>query len=254
MDQFHHDVLRKIRLFQSIIQDYRDDLKHLRIYNSFETYYGKNYLRIYFELEIKDDSSKRWEFSERYTKDIHYYTNENYISFHLPERNRDLTDQELRNKPQELHYEWITNLFEWLNYNHQDSPKLIIEDFVSQLDLKREEEKASEVYEIKNTQLFDSFKDIKIQENQLLVINEYHNSFRIGRVLKSDSVYFKLAEVKKDLTNGKKEIHYVNMDKIYAIIEPKELDAKITKEIILDHVQNYIHFNGLKYIRPKELW
>lgn len=252
MYQLHYDIMHKIMLHQRIINDFRDEIKHLRIYNTFETFYGKNYLRIYFELEIKTTSSKQSEFYDRYNKDIHYYTNENYISFYLPERTRDLTDLELRNKEEELHYDWICNLFEWYNYEKQ--PKIIIERFISQLDEKLKSEEREKDYYSKRSLILDSLKDIVIQENNLLVINEYGDNFRMGRVLKTNSNNIKLIEVKKDLSNGKREINYVSIYNIYAIIETKELDIKVNKDIIIDKVKNQTNFNGLMYIRPKELW
>jgi len=252
MYQLHYDILHKIMLHQRIINDFRNEIKHLRIYNTLEDFYGKSYLRIYFELEINTTSSKQSEFYDRYNKDVSYYSNQNYISFYLPARTVDLTDLELENKEEQLHYDWICNLFEWYNYNKQ--PEIIIEPFVSQLDEKRKSEEWSKDYDNKRNLILDSLKEIRVQENHLLILRQYSGNFRIGRVSKTDSNGINLIEVKKDLSNGKREINYVRLYEIYAIVETKDLNSKSNKDIILDNIKNQINFDGLIYIRPKELW
>ena len=72
--------------------------------------------------------------------------------------------------------------------------------------------------------------------------------------LKSETSNLNLIEVKKDLTNSKRLINYVNIEKIYAVIDTNELDRNTNKNIIISNVQNQKSFNGLKYIRPSDLW
>lgn len=256
MYQKHFDMLYKLKLHQRLIDEFREELKEVKVTNSIEQYYGKTYLRVYIELIIKEESSRKREFWETYDKTIFGWTNENYISFYLPDFKR--SKEQLENREESSNYDWIVNILEFGSWGHH-APKFSIAPFRSLLDKEREDEKLSQEFEKKRSQVLNSLKDnTPLRKNQLIVVKDY-SSFRLGRLKEMGERIrlgssLRLVEVKKDLTNGAREILYVNMYDIYAIIDPFELEKKVDKTSILAWVDRKESFKGLIYLRPPNLW
>lgn len=256
MYQKYYDILYKLKLHQSLIDEFRKDLKEVKITNAIERYYGKTYIRVYIELIAKEDSSRYPEFREKYQQRIFGWTKDNYISFYLPDYKRDR--EELSNRSEELDYDWIVNILEFGSWGHT-SPKFEIQPFRSLLNEKEDNERWTEDYEVKRNSVLKSLNDcVQFSKNQLVVIKNY-SSFRVGRIkeIPQQNRSFNslnLIEVRKDLTNGVREMSYANVYDIYAVIDPFQLERNFNKNMILSAVQSQKDFKGLIYLRPKDLW
>lgn len=260
MYQIHADIFRKIELYVKIAKHFKEEIKEINVRNEIEEHFGKSYCRVYVNIELKEDSNKKYELYQSIQHFFYRYGEKEYFSFYLlTDGDRTEKTYLLRNIEENTHYDYIWNLLSW--YLEQDRIKVNNAHFKSQLDLRDIQLEKHKKRDQERKLLEDAVEEVAPKTGQLIVVKQWNfGNLRIGRVEKvilpnrTKSFSLELYEIKKDLTPGRVKIDLWSKTDIYAVIQPNELPTGITKVELLASVERGDNIAGLIWRRPNDLW
>lgn len=258
MYQIHADIFRKLAIYVKIAKQFKEDIETVEVRNEIKEHFGKTYCRVHVNIKLKNESSQHYELQNELWNNLNRYGDSEYFSFHIRTAHREEDDHRLRNLEENTHYDYIWNLLAW----YLEKDELVVEaaEFVSQLDLKRKEQKWHEKYEKERRVIENAVETITFEIGQLIAIKQWHNdSLRIGQVEnishnKRRFFSMELAEIKKDLKAGKIRINVWNKTEVYAIVQPDKLPKGKIKTALITSLEIGENFEGLVWRRPQELW
>lgn len=259
MDQLYAEIFGKISTYIKVIEEFKSDVKEVRIYNQIVDLFAKTYCQIHIEIKLKETVGHSAEHYFNITLFDHFTRfDKKYFSFYIGHTDY-YTDRD--SEVEEVHYDYIRNLLAWNLLKNQVPFRA--DPFVSE-GMKRYQEQQRRVeYQKEQDKIEAAVKSLAPEVGQLVAIKQYSmESLRLARVIevqeaaKRNYSYYsmKLTEVLKDLSLGKREISFYSKSNLYAIIEPSDLPKKCTKAELLKLLELGETFPGLEWRRPQSLW
>ena len=195
-----------------------------------------------------------------------YLTTDSRIRFRdIDEKNQPLQEPtedrslyKLMNIEEKCHYEYIWNLLEWLL--SEDGLNVNAASFISQYDMKRKQVELGKKYNSQRILVENAVDHLAPEVGQYIAIKQWNSALRLGVVEsiklagRKQSFTLNLRELKKDLKPGKVNISLWSKSEIFAIIQPGQLSANLSKKSLLDMIEQGVNFTGLLWRRPQELW
>ncbi|MDR1895630.1 MAG: hypothetical protein LBR10_02435 [Prevotellaceae bacterium] len=249
MYQTYSDIFTKASLYVNLATEFKEDVEEVNIHNAIENYFGRDYCRVYVIIKLKETSTRHYEFQEAFWNKFRYENK--YFSFYLPDY-PEKDYEHLRNREEEIHYDYIWNFIEWALKN--TGIKVNADRFKSQYDLQQEDEEWLKKLDEEKTKLKNAMKKVKVKVGQIVAVKQYKDSsLRIGKIKRMDN-FIELTELKKDLTPSKRTIDFLHLTDIYAILDIGKLSVEINKTNLLDFIEKEQSFEGLIWRRPQEFW
>jgi hypothetical protein len=249
MYEEYRQVFEKLMKYLVIAREFKDDIKEVYVYNSIELHFGKKYCRIYVEIKLNDEVSmqKRYELQELHYKYFNNVGHTNYFSYYLGYDDYETIVDRLRNREEEMHYNYIWNFLAW--QLERDNIKVKSENFISQYELKIKRKADDEKWEKEKEKINNEINPFLKQD--ILFAIKHYDRLKIGKIVAIkpyDCV--SLLEIKKDLSIGKVKTDVRTYD-TYAIINPSLLSKSITKDELLKLIEAEDDFEGLEWKKPK---
>lgn len=260
MYQEFADIFWKISVYVRIIRQFKEDINEVHLKNEIEDSFGRNYCRIYVNINLKENSNNKYALYQAINDNFKYGEKE-YFSFYLGKDgyNYDNESDKFLNKEEEVHYNYIWNLLEW--FLKEDNIRISAASFIRESQVRNEEKIRQEQIEEKWNKIEAAVQNLAPQTGQFIAIKQWKNSpIRIGIVTKvtlpsrRHSFSLELSELKKDLMPGKVIINHLSQRDIYAIIQPESLLRGKTKTDLISQIEKNELFEGLIWRRPQDLW
>jgi hypothetical protein len=241
------EILEWLFLRVSFIEKYKSRVKTVRIYNTFEEYFGKNYHRIY--LNIETDAALYFNLDneltpeERESNEIVTFTqSQDYVSFYEGYN----TEKEV-----EVNYDWVVALFN--KAFRKKTFRFEEKRFVTESEREYERKRKRETSE--SEEYFKIHKPIADLGDILLAKTSWRGEklFEVEKNTESIDRPFSGRELKMDLTTGLKQVNWVGKEDIHCIVTRAQLKELIEKRIISNKrdLLDYLKSGKKKELRIK---
>jgi len=243
MYQLYNDIFEKLIKYLVIARELKEDIQEVHVYNSIELVFGKKYCRIYVDFKLKNERKKAFELQELRYKYFNNVGISDYFSFYLGYDDYQVKEDRLKNKEEEIHYEYIWNFLAWQMKKEEITvkPSHFISEYYEKIKRKEEDEK----WENEKKQILNEISNYLKENQDLLFVVKDYNKIRIGKIAEFGSYNsLTLLEIKKDLSIGKVKVQTSNYNTI-AIINVFQLPKLLTKDELVKLINSDVDFEGL---------